>query len=1242
MRCLQCRAENPDEANFCLKCGARLQAVCPQCGAALPADAMFCFKCGAPIAAAPVPPPDAALATALQRLVPKEFADRLLATRGHVGGERRMVTLLFSDVKGSTAMAENLDPEDVMDIMNGAFEVLIPPVYRHEGTLARLMGDAILAFFGAPLSHEDDAARAIRAGLDIVAGAQDYAARLERERGISGFNVRVGINTGLVVVGEVGTDLRVEYTAMGDAINLAARLEQNAPIGGILISRDTYQLVRGLFEVQALDPIAVKGKAEPVRVYAVQRARPRAFRMPQARGVEAAIGRETRTVGREAELKRLQDAFHLAAGGECRVVTVVGDAGVGKSRLLWEFERWLDEGVRPSAAPSAGRFCARANPELQGVPYALLRDLFVLRFDIQDSDPAPLARAKLEQGIGRVLGTGDQGQMKAHLIGQLLGFDFSVGPWVRAVRDDARQLRDRALIYLEELLRAASGGGAVVVLFEDIHWADDSSLAAIATLATALAHHRLLVVCLARPALFDSRPQWMEGQAFHTRLDLPPLSRADSRRLVDEILHKMDQVPSTLRDLVVAGSEGNPLYVEELIKMLIEQGVIAKTGQGQGPWCVDEARLGELRVPPTLTAVLQARLDGLPLQQRATLQQAAVVGHTFWDRVVARIAARSGELEVPALLSALRGRELVARQEASAFAGSQEFTFKHAALRQVAYEGILKKVRRGYHSLVADWLIEQSGERAAEHTGLIAEHLERAGRAEEALAYLKHAGEQAAARFANAEAVDYYTRALALLLPSAGQAGGEPRPLAEERYALLLGREAVYELLGQRAEQAADLAALEALAGELDEGQGTGQAAALGPASLALHLGPASPKGAEPGQGSKGRRVELALRRARYHESVNDYPAALASAREAVAAAEQAGDAQAVTRGLIASGRALWRQGQYDQTRPPLDRALALARRHGDRSSEAASLHMLGTIAGSQGDLLTALDCLDLARRIRYELGERLNEAASLTNLAIAHQDTGDYSRAQEEYERALAIDREIGDRRGEAVDLINLATIYHDVGAPERARDTNERALALYRQVGDRSGEALTLGGLGEALLDLGDPAAARQSCEQGLALARQTGNRRIEACCLDYLAHALEALAAGLPEGLEAAAGAYQASLCLWRELDIEGLAIEALAGLAGLALKQGRDAEALGHARDVLDWMAAHDVAAMIDPVRAHVLAAGVLNATGEAERAAEALAAARSLVLERAAKITDPDMRAGYLARPFHARLVQEDG
>jgi len=266
-------------------------------------------------------------------LAPREFAERLLATRGQVSKERRVVTILFSDVKGSTAMAEELDPEDVTEIMEGAFDVLIEPITRYEGALARLMGDGILAFFGAPIAHEDDAERACRAALEILEGAREYAARLEEERGIAGFNVRVGIHTGLVVVGEVGSDLRVEYTAMGDAVNLASRMETAADPGTVLITEDTYRLIAPLFETEALGPMQVRGRTEPVPVYHILV--PRAA-VGKPRGI---VGLESRMVGREAEFGALQGALQHLQAGVGGIVTVVGEAGVGKSRLLAELQR---------------------------------------------------------------------------------------------------------------------------------------------------------------------------------------------------------------------------------------------------------------------------------------------------------------------------------------------------------------------------------------------------------------------------------------------------------------------------------------------------------------------------------------------------------------------------------------------------------------------------------------------------------------------------------------------------------------------------------------------------------------------------------------------------------------------------------------------------------------------------------------------------------------------------------------
>ena len=759
MNCPQCATENPEGARFCMACAAPLGLVCAECGTELPIGAKFCFSCAAPVGPLPEhaqPPERDASAAKLQRLVPKEYAERLLATRGQVGRERRTVTILFSDVKGSTAMAEDLDPEEVMEIMDVAFDVLIEPVYRYEGTLARLMGDAVLAFFGAPIAHEDDPERAIRAALDIISGAQEYAQRLERERGLEGFNARVGINTGLVVVGEVGSDLRVEYTAMGDAINLAARMEQNAPPGGILISHDTYRHVRGMFDVEPLEPLYIKGRTEPVQAYLVEGAKARAFRKPM-RGVE---GIETHMVGREAELKHLQDAFYSAMeDGELQQVTISGEAGVGKSRLLHEFDIWAE--VLPV---QFYYFRGRANPEMRYQPYGLIRDLIAFRFQIQESDPGRMVREKLEAGVRLALGDERNSQAAAHLIGHLLGFEIGESPHLATVRDDAQAMRDRALEYLAGYFQGAAAQLLVLILLEDLHWADDSSLDALNQLSQALTGESLMVVAAARPELYERRPHWGEGQPFHTRLDLGRLSKWDSRRLVAEILQKVAEVPQTLRDLIVGGAEGNPFFIEELVKMLVEDSVIVK---GEEAWHLAPDRLAGVHVPPTLTGVLQARVDRLPVEERTVLQQASVVGRLFWDRAVARINASAGEgieeAEIRNNLSALRSREMVFQRETSAFADAQEYLFKHALLREVAYESVLKRVRRVYHGLVADWLLEQAGERLEEYTGLIADHLALAGRTEEAVDYLLQAGDRARGLYAHQEAIRAYEQALALL-----------------------------------------------------------------------------------------------------------------------------------------------------------------------------------------------------------------------------------------------------------------------------------------------------------------------------------------------------------------------------------------------------------------------------------------------------------------------------------------------
>ncbi len=663
-----------------------------------------------------------------------------------IAQQRKLATVLFMDIVGSTAITRVLDPEDTMTIMDDALRRLANPVYAHGGRVTGYLGDGFLALFGAPLARENDPEMGVRAGLQILSEAQTIAEQLAEQWDIANFNVRVGISTGLVII---GGDTEVENTIIGTTVNLAARLEKAARPGTLLISGHTYQHVRGIFDLQLLEPVTAKGFANPIPVYQVLRVKPRAFHM-FTRGV---AGIETRMVGRDVELLMLQNMFRDATeDAEGHIVTVVGDAGVGKSRLLFEFEKWVD-----FLPEEIWCFKGRATRESEATPYGLIRRMFAHRFEIRESDSAEEVRNKFRAGMSVTLNF-DQ----IDLVGQLLGLDFSASRAVQA-QLGSETFGERAIAYLARYLRAMASQPTVIFL-EDIHWADDSSLDLIDHLGTALSDTRLLVVCLARPSLFERRPRWGEGLDFHSQVDLNPLSRRASRALVREILQKVKDVPTDLRDLIVEGAEGNPFYVEELIKMLIEDGVIV---HGEEQWQVELERLAGIQVPPTLVGVLQARLDTLPPEEKLLLQRASVVGRLFWDAAVAELEAAEAsgidEAEVALLLEAVRDRELIFRREHSAFAGAEEYIFKHALLRDVTYETVLLKLRRVYHRQVARWLEIAAGKRIGEYLGLIAGHYELAGEGEKAVEYLLQAGDKARLTYACQEASGYYKRALPLL-----------------------------------------------------------------------------------------------------------------------------------------------------------------------------------------------------------------------------------------------------------------------------------------------------------------------------------------------------------------------------------------------------------------------------------------------------------------------------------------------
>jgi class 3 adenylate cyclase/tetratricopeptide (TPR) repeat protein len=1154
--------------------------------------------------------------------------------------QRKLVTVLFADLVGFTPMAELLDPEDVRDVLERYFAPWQQAVGRYGGRLEKYIGDAVMAVFGVPLATELDAENAIRAALAVRDGLGELNARLEQRFGIR-LAMRVGIHTGIVLVAKAGDTGDLAVT--GDTVNLASRLEGQAPPGGILISHDAYRHVRGAFDVQVQEQITVKGRAEPVLTYLVEQARPRVFH----RGMRRVEGIEAPMIGREAELQRLQDALlGVVNDGQHRAVTVVGEAGVGKSRLLFEFENWAD--VLPQRF---FLFKGRASQDRQGVPYGLVRDLFAFRFQIRDNDSPPVVWAKMEEGFGQTLGAG--GQAQAHFVGQLLGFDFSGSPHLQEAQGDARQVRDRSLVYLAGYFRAVTERLATVILLEDLHWADDSSLDLLDSLALSLANRPLLIVGLARPGLLERRPDWGGGRSFHRQIDLDRLPADACRRLVEEILREARPVPEGLLDLVTGRAEGNPFYVEELIKMLIEEEVIVPEPER---WRVKLARLGAVPIPPTLVGVLQARLDGLAPEERSAVQQAAVVGRIFWDQAVVHLRERvpmtagdlpsGGQSDVAPALAALRAKEMVFRRRTSAFAGTEEFIFKHALLHEVAYESVLRRLRRSYHALVAEWLVEQAGERMVEHAGLIADHLEATGDAQRAIPYLRRAGEEAASRFANAEAIAYLSRALELA------AGSEPA----DRYALLLAREKVYDVQGARQAQAMDLAELERLA-----------------------QGLCDPR----------RQAEVALRRAGYAEATGDFSDAVSAAQAVIELTHASQDVVQEAAGYRHWGRALWHQGTLAAARPKLLQALALARQGASPWDEAQILRDLGVVCAQLGDEEEALDRFEGALRLCVDLGDRRGEGMILNNLGILYRVQGDYEGASACAERALAIRRAIGDRRGEATLLNTLGLIHRHCGRYGQAAACYRQSAQIAHELGDRWTEGRTLGNLGNAYADLGDYASARRHMEQGLRLAHEINDRHAQVVSTGGLANiSYRARRSRYPDDLPANEGygeadryarqalemsqeigdpdqqahlrttlahcqlgvgnvtearaEFERALKLWRELGHEHRALEPLAGLMQVALAEGDLLQGQRLVAQILECLPDGMAGGSEHALWGHLVCYQFLKAVHD-PRALEILHAAHALLQEQAAQIEDPALRRSFLENVgVHRELVHELG
>ena len=1025
---------------------------------------------------------DAALAPLLERLATLDAAPHAPAQPEPNEPSRRLrqVSVLFLDIVGSTQLIQLLDPEEVQAVVDGALAAFTAIVIQHGGEVLRYAGDNLKVAFGAhdtAGTREDDAERAVHCGLALLAEAARRGDEVQRAHGHDGFNARVGIHTGGVVR---GGGVENDKSLSGLTVNIAARLEQAAPAGALIISQDTWTLVRGAFEAEPQPLLQVKGVDAPMKSYRVLAARERSLATVE-RGLQ---GLSTPMVGRQAELQRLmQAAAQVRQDRQLQALTLLGDAGLGKSRLLREFQAALLVNAAGETPSSHRLLTVRAQPDGQLRPWGLLRSVLAVQCCVADTDSAEVARGKVVAGLSPWFdGDGEHNDRQAQLIGQLSGLDFADSPNVKGL--DPRTLRDQALAAFRRYLHALAtrDDARLVLMVEDLHWCDDSSLDLLQHLLAHADELPLLLVMTTRPALLTRRADWA---APDTVLRLQPLAAAQGIELARALLQRLAEVPSQLLALITGQAEGNPYYMEELVRRLVDDGVITTDG---AHWQVQADRLDSLRLPTTLVGLLQARLDALPAPERQAARWASVIGPVFWDDALMALDAQA-----PQALPALQRAAFVRANATSDIGGMAEHKFDHHLLHQVTYDTLLKAERRLGHGAAARWLAAHTQGRGAEFLAMTGEHAERAGETALAIDCFEQAGKEAQQRFANAIAQSYFHRGIVLL--------GDEQP----------GRAID---LWDHLEKIADTT-----------GDRTAQDAANQQIAALLERHPDDP-----------RQARLTFARALLADRRGDAAASEPLARQAFELAERCGAARwaAMAQGQLAwlhiARQDLARAGRHLQIGLPW--ASKIAADDARAETEAQLLTLSGMVSKDTFRLEEAQDTLMAVLSRGEALGKPRLQLGALDNLANLAEKLGRWGEVATWGERLRTLALAIGSPKDLALGQMRLAFAATALNDMATALRWHEQSLANRRAIGDRRHEAIALRCLGDLHLDRGDAQAALQCGSQAQALLTSL-DEPLEACSVAAIL-AQCAIHLGQPDvalaRLEAALGQLQRDLADW----------------------------------------------------------------------------------------------------------------
>ncbi len=1000
MNCSRCQAENRPDRRFCGACGASLGMACPACGFSNEPDEKFCGGCGKPLSiAGPTAEPEFASS---RSYAPEQLVEKILTSRSALEGERKQVTVLFCDIVNSTPLAERLGPEGMHVLLDRFFELALGEVHRYEGTVNTFLGDGFMALFGAPLAHEDHARRAVLAALGIQRALRDRGAGFGLPPGEE-LSLRMGVNTGLVVVGTIGDNLRMDYTAVGDTVHLAARLEQLAEPGAILVSGVTAHQVRGYVRLESVGPLHAKGIAEPVPAYKVLGLGPR--RSPLEGLGERPLAE---FVGRERDLADLHELLAQVAGGQGQVVGIVGEPGVGKSRVIYEFRQSL-----------AGRHVTYVEGRClsygSNIPYLPVVDQLRNNCGISDADSPGLIADKVHFALQEVgLDPEEGAPYLLHLLGLKEGTE-------RIDALTAEAIKGRIFETLQQISLRGSRRRPLIFVVEDLHWIDKTSEEYFTSLVESLAGTSILLLTTYRPGY---RPPWIE-KSYASQLALRPLSLADSLSLLHSVVQRQ-RLPDALGRTILERAEGNPFFLEELTRAVVEDGEHAE----------------RLELPDTVQAVLMARIDRLPDEPKRLLQTASVLGREFSSRLLGVIWEGPSSLEPH--LRELKRLEFLYEQTSGE---EPVYVFKHALTQEVAYASLLTPHRQALHAAAGRALEELYADRLEVVYDRLAYHYSKAAETAKAVEYLTRFAEKAAGIDAHAEAVTALEEARA----HAEELPGEERDrrlidlVVRRAHSLhFLGRrQEIVELLLQHRDRLERLKE-PALAGQYHFWLGFAHAWLGHRAEAAQSLRRSLEEATRAGDEALMGRVHRALALECLY-SGRPLDEAVAHGRQAVALLERTEDLFWFSQALFALSYSCYFTGDFELALEVAARLDAVGETTGSRRAQANAATMAALSHATRGDWAAGIDACRRALEISPDAFET---AYILACLGKAHAEGGDAAQAIPVLEQAVKLADQVRSRQWRAWFRTWLGEAYLLGGQMDKAQEVVGQTLEACTDV--------------------------------------------------------------------------------------------------------------------------------------------------------------------------------------------------